>query len=208
MVEVLTVIAVMAILMSVAAVGIQRIDKGQATTSALAISEALFDEARSAAVGRGTRARILIHNKLDDRKDGDRERYLRYLAVVVYDEDSKTWERVSRGTLLPSGVYFDPDLSDQAAGSIPDIGTYGTTSMRLPGSDRTSKPCYYYEFNGEGICVDSDSSGAKPGGAFVLVGGIRTPGDKKPIMQGKNQSGFVVWRNGRTSLYRSPEQIN
>ena len=214
MVEVLTVVAVMAILMSVAAVGIQNIDRGQATTSALAISEAVFDEARSAAVGRGTRARVLIHNNLDDQDESDRDRYLRYLAVAVYDEELNGWELVSRGTLLPAGVYFDPDLSDQAAMSLPGIGTWGRTNLRLPGEDRSSKSCYYYEFNGEGICIDGGETagavnpGVRPGAAFVLVGGVRPGGRAKPKIQGRNQTGFVVWRNGRTALYRSPDQIS
>ena len=214
MVEVLTVVAVMAILMSVVAVGIQNIDRGQATTSALAVSEAVFDEARSAAVGRGARARVLIHNNLNDQDEDDRNRYLRYLAVAVHDAELDEWQLVSRGTQMPAGVYFDPELSEQASSSLPGIGTWGTTTIRLPGRDRGTKSCYYYEFNGEGICIDGGENATEvdpevlPGAAFVLVGGARPSGRAKPIMQGKNRTGFVVWRNGRTALYRSPDQID
>ena len=74
---------VIAILLSVAAVGIQNIDRGQATTTALSVTESLFDEARSAAVGRGTRARLLIHKELNDEELDDRERYLSYMCVAV-----------------------------------------------------------------------------------------------------------------------------
>lgn len=207
MVEILTVIAVMAILMSVASVGIQKIDRGQATTSALAVTEALFDEARSVAVGRGTRARVLVHNELDDSNEDDRVRYLRYLAVAAWDEDSSSWEVVSRGTLLPSGVYFDADYSSDGASRVSGIGTYGTTTIRLPGADKAAKNCYYYEFNGEGICVDGDSAGADPGAAFVLVSGVRLSGRDEIKTRGNNRTGFVIWRNGRTSLYRNPDQI-
>ncbi|HJM64407.1 MAG: hypothetical protein GY872_18200, partial [Roseibacillus sp.] len=62
----MAVMMVIAILLSVAAVGIQSIDRGQATTTALAITEALFDETRSKAVGKGIRARLLIHKELND----------------------------------------------------------------------------------------------------------------------------------------------
>ena len=51
LVEIMAVMMVIAILLSVAAVGIQNIDRGQATTTALSVTESLFDEARSAAVG-------------------------------------------------------------------------------------------------------------------------------------------------------------
>ena len=33
-------------------------------------------------------------------------------------------------------------------------------------------------------------------------------GAANATMQGNNQSGFVIWRNGRTSIYRNPKQIN
>ena len=61
LVELLVVVGIMAAMLSVAAIGIQNIDKGQATVSALSQSQALMDEARNLAIGRGTRARLCIH---------------------------------------------------------------------------------------------------------------------------------------------------
>ena len=82
MVELLAVIAVIAILMSVAAVGIQKMDQGQATSTGLSVSEALFDEARSAAIGRGTRSRVYLHN---DPSPEQRDRFLRLMAVATLE---------------------------------------------------------------------------------------------------------------------------
>ena len=87
LVEVLAVVSIIAILLSVAAVGIQRIDRGQATTSALALSEAVFNEARSLAIARGTRARVVIHNELNDADTQERERYRALLWVSVFTLD-------------------------------------------------------------------------------------------------------------------------
>lgn len=200
MVEILAVIAVIAILMSVAAVGIQKMDEGQAVGAALSVSEALFDEARSAAVGRGTRARVYVHN---DPSPAQRNRYLRFMAVAV--ENDGNWEFSSRGTFLPAGVYFDELATDDAIGKVPDIGTYGTDTIALPGDKRSQVKCVFYEFNAEGICVREGAS--SPGAAFVVAGGVLPPSETRPRVKGNNRSGFVVWRNGRTSLFRNPEHI-
>ena len=210
MVEILAVIAVIAILMSVAAVGIQKMDAGQATGTAAAVSEAIFDEARSAAVGRGTRARVVIHN---DSSPDRRDRYLRYMAVCVEIDDggSPTWEFASRGTTLPSGVFYDQEATDAATATVPDIGTYGTMSITLPGRRNDPVECIYYEFNGEGLCVDggesNETTGKSPGAAFVLTGGVLPPNEDTPRVKGNNRVGFVVWRNGRSSIFRNPNHI-
>jgi prepilin-type N-terminal cleavage/methylation domain-containing protein len=201
MVEILAVIAVIAILMSVAAVGVQRMDEGQATAAAVSVTEAIFDEARSAAIGRGTRARVVLHN---DSSPDQRDRYLRFLAVAI--EKDGNWEFDSRGTTLPSGVYYDKLATDEAGSKISDIGTYGTMSIALPGDKRNEVNCYYWEFNSEGLCVDADNPGS-PGAPFVLAGGVLPPNEDTPRVKGNNRTGFVVWRNGRTSIFRNPEHI-
>ena len=105
-------------------------------------------------------------------------------------------------------MFFDPEGSDDAASSVTDIGTWGEDpSVILPGSKTEGKKCYYYEFNSEGICVDGDKSGAKPGAALILIGGARQQGQMSPRVIGNNRSGFVVWRNGQTAVYRDPNQI-
>ncbi|NIP98716.1 MAG: prepilin-type N-terminal cleavage/methylation domain-containing protein, partial [Akkermansiaceae bacterium] len=103
LVELMAVMAVIAILLSIAAVGIQNIDRGQATTTAVAVTEALFDEARSAAIGRGTRARLIIHANLNDEDPTDRTRYLTYMTVAVSETDEDgidqdRWRVITRGT--------------------------------------------------------------------------------------------------------------
>ena len=96
-------------MLSVAAIGIQNIDKGQSTVSGLAIGQSLMDEARNLAVGRGTRARLCIHSD-----SSEEDRNLRY-CVVAYEEIERddsgeitgtSWRVDSRGTQLPSGSIF------------------------------------------------------------------------------------------------------
>jgi hypothetical protein len=65
---------------------------------------------------------------------------------------------------------------------------------------------YYYEFNAEGICTT-------PGAGFVIGAGTRAiskPTSKPRVTSAAKRDfgGFVVWRNGRTSIFRSPAQIS
>ncbi len=216
LVEIMAVMAVIAILLSVAAVGIQNIDRGQATTTAVSITEALFDEARSKAVGKATRARLLIHKNLDDDDPVDRERYLNYMCVAVQDNSQNSsnpqdqggagWKVDTPKLPMPGGVYFSIDESERVADAI-RVGRPGTMLIELPGQKGTLKECYYFEFNPEGVCVDSENNTA-PGAAVILVSGTRATDEEKPRILKNNKVGFVVWRNGRTSVFRSPKQID
>ena len=207
----MAVMMVIAILLSVAAVGIQSIKGGQSTTTALSITEALFDEARSAAVGRGTRARLLIHKDLND-ADYEGDRYLSYMYVAVEgtnqagEAQGGGWTVETRVTKLPTGVYFSIEESERVAAAI-GLGKPGTMSIKLPGSDAL-KECYYFEFNPEGVCVDSENAASDPGAAVVLIRGALPRDAEEPTILKNNKVGFVIWRNGRTSIFRSPEQID
>lgn len=213
LIELLVVVGIMAAMLSVAAIGIQNIDKGQATVSGLSQAQALMDEARNLAVGRGTRARLCIHG---DASEEDRN--FRFL-VVAYEEVerdadgeivSSSWKVTSRGTFLPNGVYFHPNFSQQAASQIRGLGTYGSngSGVKFPSNGKSvnQPPYYYYEFNAEGLCTEAGQS--DPGAAFVLCRGVTGPGANEPRVIGNDVEGFVIWRNGRTSPIRDTDVIS
>ena len=213
LVELLVVVGIMAAMLSVAAIGIQNIDKGQATVSGLSQTQALMDEARNLAVGRGTRARLCIHS---DPSENDRN--LRFI-VIAYEEIERddsgavtntSWKVESRGTFLPTGVYFHPGLSQQAGSQIDGLGSYGSngTGVRFPGDGRSVRqpPYYYYEFNAEGLCSEAGSNA--PGAAFVLCRGVTPQGATEPKVVGNDVEGFIIWRNGRTSPIRDTDVIS
>jgi prepilin-type N-terminal cleavage/methylation domain-containing protein len=213
LIELLVVVGIMAMMLSIAAIGIQNVDKGQATVSGLSQAQALMDETRNLAVGRNTRARLCIHAE-----SSEEDRNLRF-AVVAYEKlerdssgniTNRTWTTETRGTYLPSGVYFAPSLTQQAAMEIEGIGAVGTdNNVRFPGdpSKNTRNPTFYYwEFNSEGICKQEDAS--NPGAAFVLCRGVTGPNASEPRVIGNDVAGFVVWRNGRTSKIRDTSIIS
>lgn len=210
LVELLVVISIIAILLSVAAVGIQNIDKGQATVSATAQAQGLMDEARSLAIGRSTRARLCIHAD-----SGDPDRYLRF-AVVAYEEierdetgeeTGRSWRVDSRGTFFPNGVYFHPRLANQAGQQVSGLGSFGEngSGVRFPGEGVRNPSYYYWEFNAEGLCTVEGASDS--GAPFVVCRGALPAGASEPRVIGKDAAGFIIWRNGRSSPIRDTSLI-
>jgi prepilin-type N-terminal cleavage/methylation domain-containing protein len=200
LIELLIVILIISLLLSVGAVGVRGALGGKGIGSAVSTAEALFDEARSTAVGKGTTARVLI----DVRDSQDTSGYLRRIVVAYkkLDKDGNptdTWELSSRATVLPEKVFFSKVYSkkDQKTGSgeIEEV-TLSTGKSNFDGRYLS------YEFNSEGICTT-------PGASFVLGSGIRPAGqDPRVTAEGKRDfGGFVVWRKGATSILRGPEQI-
>jgi prepilin-type N-terminal cleavage/methylation domain-containing protein len=203
LVELLVVIAIISILMTVGAIGIGGMTGGKGVSNGVATAEAVFDEARSIAVSKRTNARVLISIQ----NPNDRDTYLRRIVVAFQDLDaagnpSNTWTLASRGIILPEQTYFSRDLSRKNHKS----GSGGMDTMTLPSTVKAEYrgDYFYYEFNGEGICTT-------PGASFIVGTGARTNGALNPKITAsakRDFGGFVVWRNGRTSMFRNPEQMD
>ncbi len=212
LVEMLVVISIITVLLTIGTMGLRNMSKASGVGAGIPVAEAIFAEARSLAVGKGTRTRVLIHATEDHANEYHRERYLRYMAIQ-YDADgdpsTNDWVLASKGVSLPKGVYFMEDLCDKE--SRPSINTT-TEAVELPGNSLAT--CYYYEFNAEGMLSNPASSNDPLAPdynkvpAFVIVSGSLPPGQPEPIISGSNMGGFVIWRTGRTSVFRHPDQID
>jgi prepilin-type N-terminal cleavage/methylation domain-containing protein len=204
LVELLTVIAIISVLLTVAGVGLGNLSGGKGVATAVSTSEAVFEEARSLAVGKRTNAAVLV--SLQD--PSDPETYLRRIVVAYKEIDPVTnkqdgsWTLASRGATLPDKVYYSTDLSSQdhktGSGGLPKISL--STSKR-----EYSGEYVIYEFNAEGICTT-------PGASFVVGTGSRTAGstERRPRVVGTSKldfGGFVIYRNGNTSTFKDPRQI-
>ena len=208
LVEMLVVISIISVLLTVGTLGLKNLSKASGVSAGLPIAEALFAEARAIAVGKGTKTRVLVHGQNDRDDEFHRDRFLRYMAIQYLDtkgtEDvaDDTWEIASRGSSLPKGVYFMKRLSETAALTLEK-----TPPIKLPGQSMTT--CYYYEFNAEGMITFPEPSGNDVP-RFVIQSGRLPPGADEPSATDgskKNMGGFVIWRSGRTSLFRHPDQI-
>ena len=207
LVELLVVIAIMSILMAAGAIGLGGMG-GKGVTSGVASAEALFDEARSLAVGQRAHARVLVAKDLTNNPADN----LRRIVVVTAEIDPNTglekdpasWILSSRGVLLPDQTFFSQDYSKKNQSDFD--GPIEEMTLSAPAAKAAYQGDYfYYEFNPEGICTT-------PGAGFVIGTGSRgvNSAANKPRVTASGKSdfgGFVVWRNGRTSVFRSPAQI-
>ena len=206
LVELLTVIAIISVLMTVATVGIGGLLAGKGVTTAVSTTEAVFAEARTLAMGKLTNAAVLV--SIQDPTNMDT--YLRRLVVAykeidpVTNKQSTEWTLASRGVTLPEKVYYSQTLSSKdnknGGGSLAKVSLGGTNIKR-----EYQGQYIIYEFNAEGICTT-------PGASFVLGTGTRLVGSSEArprVMTSAKRDfgGFVIWRNGSTSLFRNPLQI-
>ncbi len=201
LVEVLTVIAIISILMTAGAIGLGNLTAGKGTSSAIATCESLFEEARTIAVSKRCKARVLID--VDDPADSN---YLRRVVIahekinadgtVVPDD----WVVSSRGYTMPTGTFFSKDYSKTDTGG--KISALNTMTLSTGVVTSYQGDYTYYEFNNEGICTT-------PGASFIIAAGIRPKNGEPRVTSGAERdfAGFVIWRNGRTSSFRSPNQM-
>jgi prepilin-type N-terminal cleavage/methylation domain-containing protein len=218
LVELLVVIAIISILMTAGSIGLSGMG-GKGVTSGVTTAEALFDEARTTAVGRNLRTAVLVAKKLTNNSADDLRRIV--IAYEDVDVDGKPkeqnsnsppkWVFSSRGLLLPDQTFFSSEFSKQQDGSkIPDVKSADLRSAPVTNkavSKAYEGDYYIYEFNSQGICKT-------PGASFIIGSGARplskSADTNPPRVTGSAQrdfGGFVVWRNGRTSLFRSPTQM-
>ena len=218
LVEMLVVIAIISILMTAGSIGLSGMG-GKGVTSGVATVESLFDEARTTAVGRNLRSCVLVAKTLTNNSADDLRR-----VIVAYEETDPTgqakdptsptpnWVLSSRGAVLPDQTYFSEKFSkkDHAAGSG-SIDTVASSKLKSSPGQAVKKAYegtyYIYEFNAQGITKT-------PGASFILGSGARNaakPSSAQPprvtSAAKRDFGGFVIWRNGRTSVFRSPDQM-
>ena len=200
LIELLVVILIISLLLTLGAVGLRGIG-GKGVTTAVTTTEAVFDEARAIAVGKGTRARVLVD--INDIQNLDTYKRRILVAYEELDEQGEPikdkWVLASRANTLPERTYFSQTFSkkehEKGTGELEedtcDFGKPGFNGKYL-----------IYEFNSEGICLTA-------GASFVIGTGVRPDGQEPRVTgEGKRDfAGFVVWRNGRTSLFRGPDEI-
>ncbi len=213
----LVVIAIMSILMTAGAIGLGGMG-GKGVSSGVATAESLFAEARSIAVGQRTRARVLVADRLTNNPADN----LRRIVVVSAAIDPLTgreaipenWVLSSRGAVLPDQTFFSTEFSKrdfQSGGAM-----IQTTQSQASWKAAYQGTYFFYEFNAEGICTTGVTASGPTttyrAPSFVLGAGarnVRNPTERPRVTAaGKRDfGGFAIWRNGQTSIFRSPDQI-
>lgn len=206
LVEVLTVLVIMTVLITAGAKGIGNINAGKGVTSAVATAESLFEQARSIAMAKNCKARVLVD--VDDRA-GNEANYLRRI-IIVHEEIGpdgvaipNSWIQPNRAYLMPNGVFYSQTYSTS-------VGSETLAGANIKADFQGTYD--YYEFNSEGIATQAaGATGANdPRSTFVVGSGVLRAGAANPTTTAsasKDLSGFAIWRSGSSSLFRSPDQI-
>jgi prepilin-type N-terminal cleavage/methylation domain-containing protein len=226
LVEMLVVIAIISILMTAGSIGLRGMG-GKGVTSGVATVESLFDEARTTAVGRNIRSAVLVAKTLTNNKGDDLRR-----IVVAYEEidpatglakepgsQTPNWMLSSRGAVLPDQTFFSDKFSKKSHSGGGKIDTVPSSKLKTPAGQAVKSSYageyYIYRFNAQGILTDPNDANYKGGASFIIGSGARnlsqssTAQPPRVTSAGKRDfGGFVIWRNGRTSVFRSPEQMD
>ena len=215
LVEMLVVIAIMSILMTAGSIGVSSMS-GKGVSSGVATAESLFDEARTMAIGKNLRSCVLVAKNLDNNSADNLRRILvateetdKVATSATYGQakaptnSTPNWELGSRGAVLPDQTFYSSVYSTKSitGGSLDTVKlTAGTTNIK----SAYAGEYYIYQFNSQGIC-------STPGASFVVGSGTRNlTGTTPPKVMASTRrdfGGFVVWRNGRTSVFRNPDQM-
>ena len=204
--ELLVVLSIMATLMTIGSYGIKNFSKASGVSAAIPIAQGVFSQARALAIEKGTNTRVMMH--ADTRTDNlNRERNLRYM-VVQYEDTDGNWVTATKGVKLPEGVFYSLVLSNRSTAPNPT-----QSSGALPGG--AVQNCRTYEFNAQGIITSPPPTNGNDYGndvpRFVIRAGSLPPGSTEPIPASgageRNVGGFVIWKNGRTAVFRHPDQV-
>lgn len=212
LVEMLVVIAIISILMTLGSIGMSNIG-GQGVAGGVSTAEALFDEARNNAVGRGQPAAVLVAKSLTNNPADDLRR-----IVVAYKEsaDDDFWILGSRGALLPEKTFFSEKFSKRNHPDGAAIEVIESSALRrLAGASSSPSAVskvyegnwFIYQFNGQGICTTPGASFIVGSGARALTKSAEEVPPRITASAKRDFGGFVIWRNGRTSVFRSPGQM-
>ena len=211
MVALLVVILIITVLLTLGDAGFRNAG-GKGVSTALPSTEAIFDEARAIAVGKGTRSRVLVDVDEPDKESN----YLRRMFVIYEETDANgvpidnSWVLGGKAYILPPKTYFSQQYSKKnhktASGNLENMSLTGVSGLY-----NSKKGGYlYYEFNAEGICTTGLNGDNYSAPSFVIGNGARGSGQTEPrtTSEGRRDfGGFVIWRNGATSVFRNPDQI-
>ncbi len=227
LVEVLVVMAIMAILMTMAGSVLQEAGKGRGIDSAVIQLEGFLREAQATAIGNDTQTRVVI---LEDKAD---DKHLRFVNVMMLRKDERTkgdydgsnlqrggrWVSTSGGGVLPPGVFFSPYYSRpiRLEGRADAGSMIGNDSMHLAG--RGTSRVYYIEFDEKGRFVSpmADPSNPTQPQRIVVMQGKKSnkrtadngiePRELDNKRRPVGAKGLVIWPGGDTSRLRTLDQL-
>lgn len=197
LIELLAVIAVLAMVLAIGAPSMQSVVNGSGVRGAVNVAGSAVEHARLEALRHGGGARIVID------ADPNSEHYLRRIAVLSGQRQQGTtgWKMNYRPLVLPDRAYFYPEYSGGFATMQYDFRDGGW-------QDGTKgSPCYYFEYDSQGRLVPPNASGVSQA---VFVGGVvRGNGELDvPPADQAGRGGFILRRAGNLTYFDATTSID
>ena len=166
-----------------------RIKAGQQLVSSMLMAT------RNQAILKHTNARLIIHYN-----PSVPDKYLRQMGII-YEEtpDSDRWRSLNAGSSLPSGVYFNTEISSWTEAQLMDLD-FPHARFQEEGS---GEKWIYFEFTSTGLFKE-------PGAHFVIGAGILNPlGPKGKEIEYNNHTlgGIIIWKFGGVSFFTGTDEI-
>ena len=225
LVELLVVMAIMAILMGLGGSMINGVGKGRSMDSAVGQFRQMLEEAQRTAQRCGTYSRLVIAK--DDRNRSERSPHLRWMAVQTFQRKpgqeptevnpKGSWKTSGTPKLLPQGIYFSPKHSRTLEWSHGSKDVMGRDTVSVPGRAGMEVYCIEFDDKGRFVAPNADPQTATRPCRMVLIAG--RPGAGKgaadgilPVPMGKDgkpgvAAGVLVWPHGKIEALRTREQI-
>ena len=182
---------------------------GAALTASQRIVSGVAKGARSQAILKNTEARLIIHND-----SSEPDKYRRLFGIIYADPEDESgtpdWIAGSQGTLLPEGIYFDPELSESALSSSWSLSN--ETQIEFPRAVAKSlgsgTDFYHYEFNSNGTMASGFSNAA----LVIRAGTLKPDGSNYSIDFDDEEkeyiaSALIFRRVGTSTLVTDPSAI-
>ncbi len=188
--ELLVVIAVMAVLLGVSAIPISELMRSRGVAGAVDAASGLVTGARIEAMKSGRPVRVVI-----DTDPANKDTVFRRMGVVRQTTNSSVWEFAGRSVLLPTGVFYWKDYELNPTGDM-KVNFKSLTNNGTAGTSVT-----YFEYDGRGQLASQ--------GRMVFASGfINTGGQLEvPASREAGRLGFILRKSGRVTHYRSADEI-
>lgn len=194
LIELLVVMAIIAILSSLGMVAFSNIGRGSGVRGAADLAASLALSARVEAMSYGHGSLLVVDNGTNAGQKWRRFAVFRYTNTPVEGSPMSNAVLIGKPVVLQQGVFFRPDDSTI---------TTNTATMNLPPRDQPTE-VYYVKFAGDGQLAGSSGVKLIFGGGIAEASGTPT----FPASMNAGRQGFLLRKNGRPAFYQTPEQID
>ena len=197
--ELLVVLAVIAIFVGVFATAIRPGNPSVAVQGAQSQLAGLLTQTRGVAILRNAPARLIVNVDADDR-----DRYLRFLGIVYQDPDNPgNWLAATDGITLPGGAYVvtpSPNVAEDVSWNANAVSRFSTGSpFSIPYLSTTAQSYEFIEYQPNGTI-----SAASSPVLAVASAQVSSDGQELEFIEPGNVRGVIVRPYGSFVLLNEP----